>query len=100
MRIVIKNLLIAALPLLLGFAAGYEFSHTRASCGSMAGPLFAAKCHGRVLQYQSKFQRFGTALGCGVAALIGAARELPARRARQSRASPQAAAACRTHFWH
>ena len=89
MRIVIKNLLIAALPLLLGFAAGYEFSHTRASCGSMVGPLFAAKCHGRVLQYQMKFQMFGTALGCVFVALIGVVRDLRARRAVQSRASSQ-----------
>jgi hypothetical protein len=89
MRIVVKNLLIAALPLLLGFAAGYEFSHTRASCGSMVGPLFAAKCHGRVLQYQMKFQMLGTALGCVFVALIGVVRELRARRAVQSRASSQ-----------
>jgi hypothetical protein len=89
MRIVIKNLLIAALPLLLGFAAGYAFSHTRASCGSMVGPLFAAKCHGRVLQYQMQFQTLGTALGCVLVALIGVVRELRARRAVQSRASSQ-----------
>src|SRR5260370_17961859 len=87
MRIVIKNLLIAALPLLLGFAAGYAFSHTRASCVSMVGPLFAAKCHGRVLQYQMQFQTLGTALGGVLVALIGVVRELRPRRAVQSRAS-------------
>jgi hypothetical protein len=89
MRIVIKNLLIAALPLLLGLAAGYVFAYTRASCGSMVGPLFAAKCHGRVLQYQIQFQTVGTALGCVIVALIGVVRELRARRAVPSRASSQ-----------
>jgi len=89
MRTFIKNLLIGALPLLLGVAAGYVFTHTRASCGSMVGPLFAAKCHGRVLQYQVQFQTAGTALGCLVVALIGMARELRARRAVQSGASSQ-----------
>ena len=89
MRIVIKNLCIAALPLLLGFGAGYVFLHTRASCGSMVGPLFAAKCHGRVLQYQVQFQTAGTVLGCLLVALIGVVRELRARRAVQPRASSQ-----------
>jgi hypothetical protein len=55
----------------------------------MVGPLFAAKCHGRVLQYQMKFQMLGTALGCVFVALIGVVRELRARRAVQSRASSQ-----------
>ncbi len=89
MRILLKNLLIAALPLILGFATGYIFTHTRASCGSMVGPLFAAKCHGRVLQYQIQFQTVGTALGCVLVALIGVVRELRARRTVQSRASSQ-----------
>ena len=89
MRIVIKNLLIAVLPLLLGLAAGYAFTHTLSSCGSMVGPLFAAKCHGRVLQYQIRFQTLGTAVGCVFVALIGVVRELRARRAVQSRASSQ-----------
>jgi hypothetical protein len=89
MRILIKNLVIGALPLVLGFAAGYVFIHTRASCGSMVGPLFAAKCHGRVLQYQIRFQNAGTALGCVFVVLIGVVRELRARRAVQSLASSQ-----------
>ena len=89
MRILIKNLFIAALPLVFGVAAGYVFSVTRASCGSMVGPLFAAKCHGRVLQYQIMFQTLGTALGCLLVALIGVVRELRARRAVQSGASSQ-----------
>ena len=89
MRVLLKNLLIAALPLLLGLVAGYMFAYTRASCGSMVGPLFAAKCHGRVLQYQIQFQTVGTALGCVIVALIGVVRELRARRAVQTRASSQ-----------
>ena len=89
MRILLKNLLIAALPLLLGLAAGYLFTRTLSSCGSMVGPLFAAKCHGRVLQYQIRFQTLGTALGCVMVAVIGVARELRARRAVQSQASSQ-----------
>jgi len=89
MRIVIKNLFIAALPLLLGLAAGYLFTRSLSSCGRMVGPLFAAKCHGRVLQYQIQFQTLGTALGCVIVALIGVVRELRARRAVQSEASSQ-----------
>jgi hypothetical protein len=89
MRMVIKNLFIGALPLLLGFAAGYIFTRTLSSCGSMVGPLFAAKCHGRVLQYQIHFQTLGTALGCVIVAVIGMVRELRARRAVESLASSQ-----------
>jgi hypothetical protein len=89
MRIVIKNLVIGALPLLFGFAAGYLFTRTLSSCGSMVGPLFAAKCHGRVLQYQIQFQTAGTGLGCLVVAVMGMIRELRARRAVQLRASSQ-----------
>jgi len=89
MRILIKNLFIGALPLLLSLGAGYLFTRTLSSCGSMVGPLFAAKCHGRVLQYQIRFQTLGTALGCVIVAVIGMVRELRARRAVQSRASSQ-----------
>lgn len=89
MRIVLKNLCIAALPLLSGLVAGYLFTRTLSSCGSMVGPLFAAKCHGRVLQYQIQFQTLGTALGCLIVAVIGAVRELRARRAVQPRATSQ-----------
>jgi hypothetical protein len=89
MRILIKNLLIAALPIVLGLGAGYAFTRTLSSCGSMVGPLFAAKCHGRVLQYQIHFQTLGTAAGCLILAIIGVIRELRARRAVQTEASTQ-----------
>jgi len=72
MRIFLRHLCIALLPLALGLGAGYGFAYLQAGCGGLVGPIFAAKCHGRQLQYQIKFQTAGTAAGCLFAAIIGA----------------------------
>ena len=85
MRIILRHLLLAALPLLLGVAAGTGFAVRQASCNSLVGPLFAAKCHGRQLEYQIRFQIAGTLVGSLIAACVGAGLEM--RRLRRSRAA-------------
>ena len=83
-RIVLRHLLLAALPLVLGLAAGHGFWLTqKQSCSRLVGPLFSAKCHGRQLEYQSLFQTVGTATGSVLAALVGSWLELRRRRAVQ-----------------
>lgn len=71
MKLFLRHLALAALPLLLGVAAGWGFALTQGSCGALVGPLFASKCHGRQLEYQILFQTAGTALGTILAALLG-----------------------------
>src|SRR3989442_12006175 len=83
MRILLRHLLLAALPLVLGVAAGQGFWLTqKQSCSRLVGPLFSAKCHGRQLEYQSLFQTVGTATGSVLAALVGGWLELRRRRVR------------------
>jgi hypothetical protein len=76
----LRHLVIAALPLACGIAAGYGFTQIQGSCAALVGPLFAAKCHGRQLQYQLFSQTAGTVLGTLIAAFIGSWRELRRRR--------------------
>jgi hypothetical protein len=79
-RILLRHLLIAVVPLALGVAASYWFAQTQGSCSALVGPLFASKCHGRQLEYQLLVQTAGTALGTLIAALIGWWLELRRRR--------------------
>ena len=78
--IVLKHLLIALLPLACGLAAGLAFAYSQERCGSLVGPVFAAKCHGVQLEYQLLFQTAGTLVGCLFTALLGAWLELRRRR--------------------
>lgn len=80
MRILLRQLLICALPLVLGLAAGQAFAYSRQSCGRMVGALFAAKCRGRVLEYKIHFQTAGTGAGTLLAAVVGAWLEHRRRR--------------------
>lgn len=86
-RMVTRHLMLAFLPLLLGVAAGWWFAWQQHGCGSLVGPLFAAKCGRIQAQYQLWFQTAGTALGGLLAA--GAGIWLERRRVR--RAAPRAA---------
>jgi hypothetical protein len=88
MTIFFRQLLVAALPLLCGVAAGYAFTLVQGSCIALVGPLFAAKCHGRQLEYQILIQTAGTAAGTLIAALFGTWLELRRRRVVQQ-AKPQ-----------
>ena len=81
MRILLRHLVIAAVPLACGIAASYAFARTQGSCSALVGPLFASKCHGRQLEYQLLVQTAGTALGTLLAAFIGSWLELRRRRA-------------------
>ena len=89
MKILLRHLIIAAVPLACGIAASYGFALAQGSCGALVGPLFAAKCHGRQLEYQLFFQTAGTALGTLIAAFIGAWLERRRRRVVQPEGSNQ-----------
>jgi hypothetical protein len=78
--IVMKHLCIALIPLACGVAAGLTFAYTQERCGSLVGPVFAAKCHGVQLEYQLLFQTAGTLIGCLITAGLGAWLELRRRR--------------------
>jgi hypothetical protein len=83
MKVLLRHVLLCALPLLLGLGASYGFAYYQQSCGRMVGALFAAKCRGRQLQYQMLFQTGGTGLGTLLAGTIGAWLEHRRRRAVQ-----------------
>jgi hypothetical protein len=71
MKIAMRHLVLASLPLVIGVGAGWVFAHQQPGCGSLVGPLFAAKCGRMLVQYQLWFQTLGTAAGCVLAALLG-----------------------------
>ena len=70
-RMVTRHLVLAFLPLALGFAAGWWLGTQQRGCAGLVGPLFAAKCTRVQMQYQLWFQIAGTALGGFLAAVIG-----------------------------
>jgi hypothetical protein len=88
-RILLRHLVIAAVPLACGIAASYAFARSQGSCGALVGPLFASKCHGRQLEYQLLAQTAGTALGTLIAAFIGSWLELRRRRVIQPEDPPR-----------
>ena len=83
MRVFVRHLLLCSLPLVLGVGAGHGFAYRQQSCGRMVGALFAAKCHGRLLEYQRLFQLGGAGVGTLLAATIGTWLEHRRRRAVQ-----------------
>lgn len=87
MKLLLRHFSVALIPLLLGLAAGWGFAFSQDSCGRLVGPIFAPKCHWIQLEYQILFHLSGTALGCLIAAVVGARLELRSRRAVQ-RADP------------
>jgi len=80
MRMFLRNLVLAALPLTFGVGAGYGFALGQQSCGRLVGALFASKCHGRQLEYQILFQTAGAGAGTLVAAVVGSWLEHRRRR--------------------
>jgi len=81
MRIVLRHVTLALLPVIFGLVVGWEFARNMESCGRLVGPLFASKCHGRQLQYQILFQTLGTGFGALIAAIVGSWLELRRRSA-------------------
>jgi hypothetical protein len=92
MKVLLRHLLIALLPLVFGLAASWGFALSQNSCGRLVGPVFAPKCHWIQLEYQIMFMMAGTALGCLVAATLGSWLELrrcrPAQRADPNQGGP------------
>jgi hypothetical protein len=81
MKVVLRHVTLALLPVVFGLVVGWEFAHNMESCGRLVGPLFSSKCHARQLQYQILFQTLGTAVGALVAAIMGSWLELRLARA-------------------
>jgi hypothetical protein len=80
MRVVLRHTMIAALPLLVGLAAGWGFAYTQSSCTDLVGFAFAAKCRGVQLEWQVLFHTAGSVAGYLLAAPLGAWLELRGRR--------------------
>jgi len=70
-RIVIRHIILAFLPLAIGIGAGWAFINQQPSCGSLVGPLFAAKCGRMLVQYQLWLQTMGTGAGAALVASLG-----------------------------
>ena len=75
-RVVVRHVLLAALPITLGVAAGWVFAFMQGSCSDLVGLLLAPMCRGRQLQYQILFHLWGTAAGCLLTAALGVWLEL------------------------
>jgi hypothetical protein len=86
MKIMLRHFVIALIPLALGLAAGWAFAFSQDSCGRLVGPVFAPKCRWIQLEYQIMFHLSGVALGCLVAAIVGASLEFRRRSAARAAA--------------
>lgn len=84
MKIVLRHIALACVPLLCGIIASWAFAMSQDTCGRLVGPLLAPKCRAVQLQYQLGFQLAGTAVGCLLAAWAGAWLELRRRRTVQA----------------
>lgn len=91
-RVVVRHVLLATLPLLLGIAAGWGFAMMQGSCSDLVGLLLAPMCRGRQLQYQILFHLWGTGAGCFLTAALGAWLELRRLRPRPGDKPPEPSA--------
>jgi len=80
MKIQLRHLFVALLPLVFGLTASWGFAFSQNKCGRLVGPIFAPKCHWIQLEYQLGFFMAGTLLGCIIAAVVGATLERRSRR--------------------
>jgi hypothetical protein len=87
-RLVARHVTLTFLPVVIGIAAGLVFAARQPGCGSLVGPLFAAKCGRMLVQYQLWIQ---TGVTLALAALATAAGIWLERR-RTRRAAPPATA--------
>src|SRR5260370_1221657 len=59
MKTFLRQLLIAALPLVGGVGAGVGFAAKQGACGAMVGTLFPAKCHRGQIEWPMQLRRAG-----------------------------------------
>ena len=83
MKVLLRHFALGALPLVGGVGAGLGFAALQRSCVALVGVVLAAKCHARQLEYQTRFELLGAAVGVVVAAGLGA--WLERRRVRAAR---------------
>ena len=70
-RLVARHVTLTLLPVVIGIASGYGFARQQPSCGSLVGPLFAAKCGRMIVQYQLLIQTGVTLALAVLATMIG-----------------------------
>jgi hypothetical protein len=70
-RLVARHVTLTVLPVVMGVAAGVIFAGVQPGCGSLVGPLFAAKCGRQLVQYQLWIQTGATLALSLLAAAIG-----------------------------
>ena len=70
-RLVARHVMLTVLPVVMGVAAGYVFAVLQPRCGSLVGPLFAAKCGRQLVQYQLWIQAGATLALSTLTAAIG-----------------------------
>lgn len=86
-RLVARHVTLTFLPVVIGIAAGWVFAAGQRSCGSLVGPLFAAKCGRMLVQYQLWIQTGATL----ALALFATAVGIWLERRRNKRAAPPTA---------
>jgi len=80
MKVLLRHLILCALPIVFGTGAGYGFVRVQGSCAAMVGLLLSAQCHARQRQYQLKVQLAGAGVGTVFAATLGSWLEHRRRR--------------------
>ena len=85
-RLVARHVTLTVLPVVIGIAAGWVFAARQQSCGSLVGPLFAAKCGRMLVQYQLWIQTGVTVALAALATALGI--WLERRRTRSNVAKP------------
>jgi len=70
-RLVARHVTLTLLPVVMGVAAGYVFAQQQPTCGSLVGPLFAAKCGRMLVQYQLWIQTGVTVALAVLATMLG-----------------------------
>lgn len=70
-RLVSRHVTLSLLPVVIGIAAGAVFASRQQTCGSLVGPLFAAKCGRMLVQYQLWIQTGVTVALAVLATMVG-----------------------------
>src|SRR5215813_6422483 len=69
--LVARHVTLTLLPSVIGVAAGVVFAGQQPKCGSLVGPLFAAKCGRMLVQYQLWIQTAATLALAVLATAVG-----------------------------